>query len=65
MNTVLHKPPATEHSGIAPAVAEAGVTSSGVTPPVVTKPVDWKLIWAQRGFRYFFFAMLIRCSAAA
>ena len=22
-------------------------------------PVNWKLIWAQRGFRYFFFAMLI------
>ena len=25
----------------------------------VAHPVDWKLIWAQRGFRYFFFAMLI------
>src|SRR5580692_7262822 len=22
-------------------------------------PVDWKLIWAQRGFRFFFFAMFI------
>jgi MFS family permease len=25
----------------------------------VATPVDWKLIWAQRAFRYFFFAMLI------
>ena len=24
-----------------------------------TKPVDWKLIWAQRGFRYFFVAMFV------
>src|ERR1700739_5045886 len=27
--------------------------------PTTTPPrVDWKLIWAQRGFRYFFVAML-------
>lgn len=25
----------------------------------VTQPVDWKLIWAQRGFRYFFVAMFV------
>src|SRR5260370_13780194 len=25
----------------------------------VTHRVDWKLIWAQRGFRYFFFAMFV------
>jgi DHA3 family macrolide efflux protein-like MFS transporter len=25
----------------------------------VTTPVDWKLIWAQRGFRYFFTAMFV------
>src|SRR5207302_9056812 len=25
----------------------------------VTNPVDWKLIWAQRGFRYFFLAMFV------
>src|SRR5271165_529179 len=25
----------------------------------IANPVDWKLIWAQRAFRYFFFAMLI------
>ena len=25
----------------------------------VTTPVDWKLIWAQRGFRFFFFAMFV------
>ncbi len=24
-----------------------------------TNPVDWKLIWAQRGFRYFFLAMFV------
>src|SRR5438046_6233899 len=24
-----------------------------------THRVDWKLIWAQRGFRYFFFAMFV------
>src|SRR5580700_10613871 len=24
-----------------------------------TNPVDWKLIWAQRGFRFFFFAMFV------
>lgn len=24
-----------------------------------THPVDWKLIWAQRGFRYFFLAMFV------
>jgi len=26
---------------------------------------DWSQIWAQRGFRYFFFAMFISFSAAA
>ena len=26
---------------------------------VATTPVDWKLIWAQRGFRYFFVAMFV------
>src|SRR5439155_1179152 len=25
----------------------------------ITNTVDWKLIWAQRGFRYFFFAMFV------
>src|ERR1700751_6179732 len=25
----------------------------------VAQPVDWKLIWAQRGFRYFFVAMFV------
>jgi MFS transporter, DHA3 family, macrolide efflux protein len=25
----------------------------------ITQPVDWKLIWAQRGFRYFFVAMFV------
>src|SRR6202521_5243655 len=25
----------------------------------VTNPVDWKLIWAQRGFRFFFLAMFV------
>src|SRR5881398_1841370 len=25
----------------------------------ITNAVDWKLIWAQRGFRYFFFAMFV------
>src|SRR6201984_581112 len=24
-----------------------------------TQTVDWKLIWAQRGFRFFFFAMFV------
>ncbi len=24
-----------------------------------TTPVDWKLIWAQRGFRFFFLAMFV------
>src|SRR5437879_12371106 len=24
-----------------------------------TNPVDWKVIWAQRGFRYFFLAMFV------
>src|SRR5258707_9970594 len=30
-------------------------------PPAATAPVrpDWSLIWAERGFRYFFFAMFI------
>ena len=27
--------------------------------PATTAPVDWKLIWQQRGFRFFFAAMLI------
>src|SRR5437879_13765875 len=25
----------------------------------ITNTVDWKLIWAQRGVRYFFFAMFV------
>src|SRR5947209_19887050 len=25
----------------------------------ITHTVDWKLIWAQRGFRYFFLAMFV------
>src|SRR6266478_4914056 len=28
-------------------------------PAAATPRVDWSLIWAQRGFRYFFFAMFI------
>src|SRR5215475_9871212 len=31
-------------------------SASTTTPPMRT---DWSLIWAQRGFRYFFFAMFI------
>src|SRR5260370_5877696 len=27
--------------------------------PTTTPRVDWKLIWAQRGFRYFFLAMFV------
>ena len=27
--------------------------------PATTARVDWKLIWAQRGFRYFFLAMFV------
>jgi MFS family permease len=33
--------------------------ASATATAAPAKPVDWKLIWAQRGFRYFFFAMLI------
>jgi len=29
-----------------------------------TNTVDWKLIWAQRGFRYFFLAMFVSLFAA-
>jgi hypothetical protein len=28
-------------------------------PATTASPVDWKLIWAQRGFRYFFVAMFV------
>src|SRR5712671_7049324 len=29
------------------------------SPATTTPRVDWKLIWAQRGFRFFFFAMFV------
>src|SRR5712672_695615 len=29
------------------------------SPATTTPRVDWKIIWAQRGFRFFFFAMFI------
>src|SRR5437867_9390569 len=32
---------------------------SGSMATTVTNRVDWQLIWAQRGFRYFFVAMFV------
>jgi len=29
------------------------------SPATTTPRVDWKVIWAQRGFRYFFLAMFV------
>ena len=63
MGTTTAKPPARSHATSLVSPNEppraTPLGSSPGTSPATTKPVDWKLIWAQRGFRYFFFAMLI------
>src|SRR4029077_10767509 len=47
------------HPAVSRAAYDSKLVGSMASPATTPPRVDWKVIWAQRGFRYFFLAMFV------